>query len=76
MLNIDKAQEQYSQLSGFLADITLLANTADEEDEKELEVMRQLATRLSNKWRAFIAEACYRERAGNGAQKPQAEASE
>ena len=64
MIDIEKAQAHYSNLAAFAADVTMWADTAD--DDKALETVRQLVNRLANKWRSVIAEACLRERVGDG----------
>ena len=64
MIDIEKAQQHYSNLAAFAADVTMWADAAEE--DKALETVRQLANRLANKWRGVIAEACFRERMSDG----------
>ena len=62
MIDIEKAQQHYGNLAAFAADVTMWADAAGGEEEAMLEPMRQLANRLTSKWRKLIAEACLRER--------------
>lgn len=61
MVDEAKIREYYASLNSITADLDVMTQAAEEEDEKkELEGLHRLAVRLTNKVRAYIAENLFR----------------